>query len=116
MGFKSLHEMETIVNVSNVNYGILGFGVLVATGMAPLMLIGVWGIPRLGFGSTNNLVISLSMWIVVIFALHYEGGNALGDEGKLHLVSSMHSMFVSWLLLCHTSHPHCVWLHLHVTG
>ena len=87
MGFKSLYEMETIVKVSTVNYGVVGFDLLVATTMVPLMLLGVWGIPRLGLGSTNNLVISLSMWIVVIFALHYEGGNALGDEGKLHLVS-----------------------------
>ena len=87
MGFKSLYEMETIVNVSNVNYGIMGFGLLVATRMVPLMLLMVWGIRILGLGSTNNLVISLSMWIVVIFALRYEGGNTLGDEGKLHLVS-----------------------------
>ena len=116
MGFKSLNKMETIVNVSNVNYGIVGFGLLVATRIAPLMFIGVWGSPSLGLGSTNSLFISFGLLMVVVLALHCEGGNTLGDKGKLRLVSCLHSMFVSWLIRCHTSHPRCVWLRLEVTG
>ena len=87
MGFKTLHEMEPIVNFSNANYGIVGFVLLVATKLLPSIFLGVWGSPRLGLGSTNSLVISLGMLMVVVLALHYEGGNALGDEGKLRLVS-----------------------------
>ena len=59
MGFKSLHEMETIVNVLNAKYGIVGFGLLVSTKMVSLMVLGVWGIPSLGLGSISDLVISL---------------------------------------------------------
>ena len=69
MGFKSLHEMETIVHVLNTNNGIVGFGLLVATRVAPLMLLGVWGSPSLGLGSTIHLVILLGLLMVVVLAL-----------------------------------------------
>ena len=46
MGFKTLHEMDTIVNVSSENYGRVGFGLLVATRLAPLMFLG-FGKPKL---------------------------------------------------------------------
>ena len=104
MEFKTLHEMETIVNVSNANYGIVGFGLQVSTWLASLMFLGVCGSPSLGLGFTNSLVISLGMLMVVVSSMHCEGNNALGDEGKLRLVSRLHFVFVSWLLCCHTSH------------
>ena len=81
MGFNTLHELETIVNVSNANYGIVGFILLVATRLSPLMFLGVWGSPSLGLGSTNSLVISLGLLMVVVSALRYEGGNVGGNIG-----------------------------------
>ena len=81
----------------------MGFGLLAATRVAPLMLLGVWGSPSLGLGSTNHLVISLGLLMVLVLALRCEGDNTLGDEGKLHLVSRLHFVFVLWLLCCHTS-------------
>ena len=80
MGFKYLHEMETI-NVSNENYGIVGYGLLVCTRLAPLMFLGVWGSPSLGHGSTNILFISLGLLMVVVLALSCEGGNTGGNLG-----------------------------------
>ena len=56
--------------VTNVNYGKVGLGLVVDTKQAPLMLLGVWGSPRLGLGSMNRLVISLGLWMVVVLALH----------------------------------------------
>ena len=64
----------------------MGFGLVVANRLAPLMFLGVWGIPRLGICSMNSLVILLGLLMVVVSALCCEGGNALGDEGKLRLV------------------------------
>ena len=46
MGLKTLHEMETIINVSSEKYGRVGFGLLVTTRMAPLMFLG-FGQPKL---------------------------------------------------------------------
>ena len=65
MGFKTLHGMENNVKEMIVNYGDVGFGLIMDTRLAPLMHIGVWGSPRLGPGSTNDLVIligSLMVW------------------------------------------------------
>ena len=42
--------------------------------------------------------------MVVVSTLHREGDNALGDKGKLRLVSRLHFVFVLWLLHFHTSH------------
>ena len=116
MGFKSLHGNGDHDIVTNANYVKVGFGSLVDTRLAPLMFLGVWGSPSLGLGSTNNLVISLGLWMVVVLALCCEGGNALGDEGKLRFVSWICFMSVSWLLICYNSHPHRLWLCLQVTG
>ena len=87
MGFKSLHEMETIIKISNANYGIVGFGLLVSTRLVPLMFLWVWGSQSLGLGSMNSLFILFSMLMVVVSTLCCEGGNALGDKGKLCLIS-----------------------------
>ena len=61
MGLKTLHEMETIVNVSSEKYGRVGFGLLVATRMAPLMFLG-FGQPNLRLGSINGSLVSLGLW------------------------------------------------------
>ena len=116
MGFKSLHGNGDHDIVGNANYVKVGFRLSVDTRLVPLMLLGVWGSPSLGLGCMNSLVISLNLWMVVISALHYEGGNAQGDKGKLHFVSWLCFMSVLWLLICYTSHPHRLWLCLQVTG
>ena len=59
MGLKALHGNGDHNNVTFVNYGDVVFGLIVATRMAPLMLLRVWGIPSLGLGTTSDLVISL---------------------------------------------------------
>ena len=59
MGFKALHGNGDHDNVMFVNYRGMGFGWIVDTRMVPLMLLGVWGSPSLGLGSTSDLVISL---------------------------------------------------------
>ena len=56
---------------------------IVDTRLVPLMLLRVWGIPSLGIVSTKILVILLGLWMVVVSSLCCEGGNAMGDEGKL---------------------------------
>ena len=84
MGFKTLHEMETIFNVSKANYEKVGFGLVIDMRLVPLMLLGVWGSASLGLGSTNSLVISLGLWMVVVSALHCEWRRRPGYEGKLH--------------------------------
>ena len=64
MGFNTLHGMVTNVNEAMVNYGDVGFGLILDTKLAPLMHLGVWGNPRLGIRSTSKLVISLVLLIV----------------------------------------------------
>ena len=105
MGFKTLHEMDTIVNVSSANYGRVGFGLLVATRMAQLMFLGFLGNPSLGLASMNGLLVFFGLLMVVVLSLHCERDNALGDKGKLRLVSRLHFVSISWILLCYTSHP-----------
>ena len=58
-------EMETSDNVKFVNYGDVGFGLILDTRMAPLMHLRVLGSPSLGLSSTSDLVIllvSLMVW------------------------------------------------------
>ena len=69
MGFKTLHEMETIVNEMTSNYGDVGFGLIMDTMLAPLMHLGIWGSLSSGLGSMNDLVISLGLWMVLVLAL-----------------------------------------------
>ena len=61
MGFKTCMMRETNVNETNPNYGIVGFGSIMVTRLVLLMLLGVWGNPSLGLGSTIHLVISLGL-------------------------------------------------------
>ena len=76
-------EMEPNVNVTKENYGNVGFGWIVGTRMAPLMLLGVWGSPMLGLGSTNVLVISLGLWRVCSHLCALNGDDALVIEGRI---------------------------------
>ena len=98
MGFKILNEMETIVNVSNANYGIVGFGFLVATRLVPLMFLGVWGNPSLGLGSTSNLVISHVLLIVWSWLCTDDEGDTLVNEGKLRWFHGSVWCLFSWLI------------------
>ena len=56
MGFKTCMRRETNVNETNPNYGIVSLGSIMVTMLAPLMLLGVSGSPRLGIGSIIHLV------------------------------------------------------------
>ena len=69
MGFMALHGNGDHDNVMFVNYGDVGFGLIVATRLVPLMLLRVWGIPILGIGSISDLVISLVSLMVLVLAL-----------------------------------------------
>ena len=84
MGFKTLHGMETNVNETNVNYGDVGFWLIMDTRLAPLMRIGVWGSPSLGLGSTNDLVIFLGSLMVWSWLCAVDGGDSLVNKGMLH--------------------------------
>ena len=86
-GLRPCMEMEPNVNVTNAKLWKCRFWV--DTRHQAGAINASWGFcsPSLGLGSTNGLVISLGMWMVVLSALLYEGGNILGDEGKLRLVS-----------------------------
>ena len=83
MGFKTVNEMETIISISNANHGIVGFGFLVATRLAPLMFLGVWGSPSLGLGSMNDFVIFLGSLMVWSWLSTVDGGDSLVKEGML---------------------------------
>ena len=65
MGFKALHGHGNLENVMFVNNGDVGFGLILDTRLVPLMHLGGWGSPRLGLGSTSDLVISLVLWVLV---------------------------------------------------
>ena len=83
MGFKTLHGMETNVNETIVNYGDVGFGLIMDTRLAPLMHLGVWGNPSLGLGSTNDLVILLGLLMVWSWICAVDGEDSLVNEGML---------------------------------
>ena len=84
MGFKTLHGMETNVNEMIVNYGDVGLGLIMDTMLAPLMHLGVWGIPSLGLGSMNDLVILLSSLMVWSWLFAVDGVDSLVNKGMLH--------------------------------
>ena len=67
-----------------VNYGDVGFGLIMDTMLAPLMHLGIWGNPRLGLGSMNDLVISLGLWMVWSQLYALNGGDSVVNEGMLH--------------------------------
>ena len=84
MGFKALHGNGDHDNVTLVNYRGMGFGWIVDTRLAPLMLLGVWGRPSLGIGSMNDLVILLGSLMVWSWLYAMNGGNFLVNKGMLH--------------------------------
>ena len=86
-GLRPCMEMEPNVNVTNAKLWKCRFWVDSRHQDGAINASWGLGIPSLGLGSTNGLVISLGLWMVVLSTLHYEGGNTLGDEGKLRLVS-----------------------------
>ena len=47
-GLRPCMEMETNANEMIVNYGDVGFGLIMDTRLAPLMRLRVWGSPSLG--------------------------------------------------------------------
>ena len=77
---------ENNVNEMNPNYGIVGFGSIMVTKLAPLILLGVWASTSLGLGSTIHLVISLALWMVWSWHWAMNGGDNLVDRGKSMLV------------------------------
>ena len=83
MGFNTLHGMVTNANEAMVNYGDVGFGLIVTTRLAPLMLLRVWGSPSLGLGSMSDLVISLVSLMVWSWFCAEDGGDSLVNEGML---------------------------------
>ena len=83
MGFKTLHGMETNVNETIVNYGYVGFGLIMDTRMVPLMRLRVWGSPSLGLGSTNDLVILLGLLMVWSWLCAVDGSKSMVNEGIL---------------------------------
>ena len=84
MGFKALHGNGDHDVVTFVNYGDVGFGLIMDTRLVPLMHIGVWGSPSLGPGSTNDLVILLGSLMVWSWLCTLDGGDSLANEGMLH--------------------------------
>ena len=83
MGFKTLHGMETNVNEMIVNYGYVGFGLIMDTRMVPLMRLDIWGSLILGLGSMNDLVILLGSLMVWSWLCVVDGGDSLVNEGML---------------------------------
>ena len=83
MGFKALHENGDHDKVMFVNYGDVGFGLIVATRMAPLMLLRVLGSPILVLGSMNDLAILLVSLMVWSWICTKDGGDTLVNEGKI---------------------------------
>ena len=84
MGFKTCMANGDHDNVTNANYGNVGFGLIVDTRMAPLMRLRVWGSPSLGLGSTNDLVIFLGPLMVWSMLCIVDGDDTLFNEGMLH--------------------------------
>ena len=82
MGFTTLHGMETNVNETIINYGNVGFGLIMDTRLVPLMRLVVWGSPSSGLGSRNDLVIFLGMWMVCYQIYAMNGDDALVNEGR----------------------------------
>ena len=70
-------------NEAIVNYGDVGFGLIMDTRMEPLMHLRVWVIPSLGLGSTNDLVILLGSFMVWSWLCTMDGGDSLVNEGML---------------------------------
>ena len=83
MGFKTLHGIETNVNETIVNYGDVGFGLIVETRLAPLMHLRVWGSPSLGLGSMNELVILLGSLMVWSWLCVVDGGDSMVNKGMI---------------------------------
>ena len=83
MGFKALHGNGDHNNVTFVNYGDVGFGLILDTKLEPLMHIRVWFIPSLGLVSMSDLAISLVSLMVWSWLCAEDGGNTLDNEGKL---------------------------------
>ena len=93
-------EMETNDNEAMVNYGDVGFGLIVATRLAPLMHLGFWGSPILGIGSMRDLVISLLSLMVWSWLYAEDGGDTLVNEGMLRWFHGSVLLFDSWLDCC----------------
>ena len=83
MGFKALHGNGDHDNVTFVNYGDVGFGLIMDTRLAPLMHLGVWGNPSLGLGSMNDLVILLGSLMVWSWICTVDGSNSMVNKGIL---------------------------------
>ena len=76
-------EMETNDHEAIVNYGDVGFGLIMYTRLVPLMHLRVWGSPSLGLGSMNDLVIFLGSLMVWSWLYGVDGGESLLNEGML---------------------------------
>ena len=83
MGFNTLHGMETNVNETIVNYGYVGFGLIMDTRLEPLMRLGLCGSLSLALGSMNDLVILIGSLVVWSWLYTVDGGDSLVNEGML---------------------------------
>ena len=97
MGFKPCMGMDTIVIATKLNYGRLGLGFDNGHQLVPLMCFGLRCSPKLRAWLTMDLSFHFGLRTVVVSALHCEGRNSLGNEGKLHLdfMSAIHFCFVA---------------------
>ena len=82
MGFNNLHGKDTIDIESNSNYRDVGFGMVVDTRLFPLMHLGVWESPRLGLGTTKDLVILLGLSLLWSRLYVVDEGDFQVDRGK----------------------------------
>ena len=83
-GLRPSMDMKTNENDTIANYGDVDFELIVDMRLAPLMLLGVLRSPSLWIGSTNDLVISLGLWMVWFRLYTVNGDDALDNEGKIH--------------------------------
>ena len=81
-GFQALHGNGDHDNEEMVNYGDVGFCLILDTRLVPLMDLGVWGSPSLGLGSMKELVILLGLLFVWFQICTVDEEHFQVDRGK----------------------------------